>query len=183
MQALEDISYKVNLFIFNHHISEDGIVCDEGDGNQTMVNGNNRRWSYTNTSEIGHRSELEDIQLHMLNDVMEIMTSLQMYFSHYGDGPIETVDAHTSKCQSFNCHPGCSCGAWDNYEPYVQEENYEDMGCATEEDKQRLLEDQKEPFQFDQIQTRSQTQAQAQAMVQQNPVDQMLGNMEDMSLG
>jgi len=193
MPSLEDISHKVNQFIFNHHISEDGIVCDEGDGNQTMINGNNRRWSYTNTNEIGNRSVIEDIQLHMLNDVMEIMTTLQMYFSHNSDGPIETVDPHTSQCESFNCHPGCSCGSWDNYEPYVQEENYEDLGCATEADKQRLLEDQMEPFQYGQfqaqaqaqarVQARVQAQARVQSMVQQNPVDQMLGDMDDMSLG
>jgi len=204
MTSLEDISQKVNNFIFTNHISEDGIICDEGENNQTMINGGNRRWSYSSTNEIGQRSEIEDIQLHILNDAMDIITNLQMYFMHYtNDGPIETVDPHTSQCLSFNCHPGCSCGAWDANEPYVQEENYMDMGCATEADKQRLLESQQELRIIDrsdwqtQVQTRSQALAQAQAQavalaqeqvqahnqVQQNPVDQMMGEMDDMSIG
>jgi hypothetical protein len=216
MTSLEDISQKVNNFIFTNHISEDGIICDEGDNNQTMINGANRRWSYSSTNEIGQRSEIEDIQLHILNDAMDIITNLQMYFMHYtNDGPIETVDPHTSQCLSFNCHPGCSCGAWDANEPYVQEENYMDMGCATEADKQRLLESQQELRIIDrsdwqtQVQTRSQALAQAQAQavalaqeqakaravalaqeqvqansqVQQNPVDQMMGEMDEMSIG
>lgn len=213
MQTLEDISLKINEFIFTHHISEDGIICDEGEGNLTMIHGNNRRWSYVNTNEIDNRSETEDIQLHILNDAMDIIMNIQAQLQYHvsggypinikdnyiSDAPTETVDPHTSKCISLNCHPGCPCGNWDQYERYVQEENYMDMGCATEEDKKRLHQNQPDivyrqsqqaQVQSQQAQVQSQTQVQSQqaqvqarqAHIEQNSVDQMMGEMDEMSI-
>lgn len=114
MSSLEEISTKVNEIIFYNLISQDGIVCDEGEGNVLLMNGQTCRWIYSNSNEIGNgRTEQEDQQILYLNNTMNLLIEFQNFMAIRSEAPIETIDPYTSIHSELNCGPTCSCGNWD----------------------------------------------------------------------
>ena len=56
---LHEFYDRVNQIIFNHLISEDGAIVDEGENNIKMENYGNVRYNYINSNDFGERNLAE----------------------------------------------------------------------------------------------------------------------------
>jgi len=76
---MEDIQHKIELLFFNHIVSIDGIIEDEGEHNVPLEYDNNIRYTFTDTNEYGTRSLSEQKKLKFINDAMEIMSDVHLF--------------------------------------------------------------------------------------------------------
>ena len=106
--ALEEFYDRVNQIIFNHLISEDGAIIDEGENNIRMENYGNIRYNYVNSNDWGDRNRAEQDQLIFLNEVMILMRDLTRYIEMYGEfsKPIKIEDSN-GEDEVFAC-PNCN---------------------------------------------------------------------------
>ena len=82
---MENIQQKIELLFFNHIISGDGIVDDEGEYNVPLEYDNNIRYTFTDTNDYGSRSLSEQKKLKFINDAMEIMSDIHLYIFQNDD--------------------------------------------------------------------------------------------------
>jgi len=80
----ETIQQKIELLLFNHIISVDGIIEDEGEFNVPLEYDNNIRYTFTDTNEYGARSLSEQQKLRFMNDAMDILSDIHLYL-HQND--------------------------------------------------------------------------------------------------
>ena len=76
---MEIIQQKIELLFFNHIISVNGIIEDEGEFNVPLEYDNNIRYTFTDTNEYGSRSLSEQQKLKFINDAMMIMSDVHLY--------------------------------------------------------------------------------------------------------
>ena len=74
---LEKIKSEIEMFMFNHLISDGSIIVDDGSLNITMENHKNLRYTYIDDTE--ERTLIEQKKIIMLNDIMDIFTNLHQY--------------------------------------------------------------------------------------------------------
>ena len=131
---LEEFYDRINQIIFNHLISEDGAIIDEGENNIKMENYGNVRYNYINSNDFGERNLAEQDQLIFLNEVMILMKDLTNYAELYGEfsKSIEVEDSN-GEDEVFTCpncnkvsihHEPCHCNSWTQ-EPAVS--NFESV--------------------------------------------------------
>ena len=82
---MENIQQKIELLFFNHIISVNGIIEDEGEFNVPLEYDNNIRYTFTDTNEYGSRSLSEQQKLKFINDAMEIMSDIHLYIYQNDD--------------------------------------------------------------------------------------------------
>jgi len=82
---MENIQQKIELLFFNHIISVDGIIEDEGEFNVPLEYDNNIRYTFTDTNDYGSRSLAEQHKLKFINDAMEIMSDVHLYIYQNDD--------------------------------------------------------------------------------------------------
>jgi len=75
----ETIQQKIELLLFNHIVSADGIIEDEGEFNVPLEYDNNIRYTFTDTNEYGSRSLEEQKKLRFMNDAMDILSDIHLY--------------------------------------------------------------------------------------------------------
>jgi len=110
MTSLDLIAQRVDLILFKYLMSDEGIICDEGEGNVSNGPYIKLRYAYKdNEINMGEESEIKMKKLVFLNDIMGLLIDTQTYFQV--NGPQETIDEHFN-CSEFMCNPGCSCGKW-----------------------------------------------------------------------
>ena len=107
MTSLDLIAQRVDLILFKYLMADEGIICDEGEGN--VANGPyiKLKYSYKDTDvNIDEQSKIKMEKLVFLNDVIGLLKDIQVYFQV--NGPYETIDEYVN-CSEFTCNPGCSC--------------------------------------------------------------------------
>ena len=77
---MDDVLYKIETLYFEHIVSEDGILDDEGESNVPLENNNNVRYTFTDSNDYGKRSPNEIKKIKCINDCME--ASLVHMFIH-----------------------------------------------------------------------------------------------------
>ena len=82
---MENIQQKIELLFFNHIISVNGIIEDEGEFNVPLEYDNNIRYTFTDTNEYGSRSLSEQQKLKFINDAMMIMSDVHLYIYQNDD--------------------------------------------------------------------------------------------------
>ena len=82
---MENIQQKIELLLFNHIVSGDGIVEDEGEFNVPLEYDNNIRYTFTDTNDYGSRSLEEQKKLKFINDAMEIMSDIHLFIYQNDD--------------------------------------------------------------------------------------------------
>jgi hypothetical protein len=81
MSDLDDISSKIRNILETYYGGEESIICDNGQSNVYMVNGNPRQFDFVDSNEVSQRTDIEDDKIRFLNDVMEIFFDVQRYVS------------------------------------------------------------------------------------------------------
>jgi len=81
---MDTIQQKIELLLFNHVVSIDGIVEDEGEFNVPLEYDNNIRYTFTDTNDYGSRSLAEQQKLKFMNDAMDILSDIHLYI-HQND--------------------------------------------------------------------------------------------------
>ena len=76
---MDNIQQKIELLLFNHIVSGDGIIDDEGEFNVPLEYDNNIRYTFTDTNDYGSRSLEEQKKLKFINDVMDILSDVHLY--------------------------------------------------------------------------------------------------------
>ena len=115
MSTLDEINSKITDIFQKYYHSLDSIICDNGRGNVLMEDGGPLQFDFTDSYEIGERSDIEVEKIKFLNDVMEIFYEFKQY--------VEFINYE-------------EIGPWQS-----MNENEEDPGCATELDLNRLKEE------------------------------------------
>ena len=135
--ALEEFYDRVNQIIFNHLISEDGAIIDEGENNIRMENYGNIRYNYVNSNDWGDRNLAEQDQLIFLNEVMILMKDLTRYIEMYGEfsKPIKIEDSN-GEDEVFAC-PNCNkvsnemepcyCNSWTHEQVEPAQSNFDSV--------------------------------------------------------
>ena len=135
--SLEEFYDRVNQIVFNHLISEDGAIVDEGENNIKMENYGNVRYNYINSNDFGERNLAEQDQLIFLNEVMILMKDLTNYAELYGEfnKPIEVEDSN-GEDEVFTCptcnkvsihHEPCYCNSWTHEKPENTVSNFDSV--------------------------------------------------------
>jgi len=81
---MESIQQKIEMLLFNHIVSEEGIINDEGQYNVPLEFDNNVRYTYEDTNDYGERSVSEQKRIKFLNEVMDLLSDVHLYI-HLSD--------------------------------------------------------------------------------------------------
>ena len=76
---MDDVLYKIETLYFEHIVSEDGILDDEGESNVPLENNNNVRYTFTDSNDYGKRTENEIKKIKCINDCMEALSLVHMF--------------------------------------------------------------------------------------------------------
>ena len=76
---MDDILHKIEVLYFEHIVSDDGILDDEGESNVPLENNNNVRYTFTDSNDYGKRTENEIKKMKCINDCMEALSLVHMF--------------------------------------------------------------------------------------------------------
>ena len=76
---MDDVLYKIETLYFEHIVSEDGILDDEGESNVPLENNNNVRYTFTDSNDYGKRTDNEIKKIKCINDCMEALSLVHMF--------------------------------------------------------------------------------------------------------